>query len=368
MQLAMCISIIMANCYSYFVDLTDHLRLNERLKCYECEKLIKFIAECDLPWKCKHINYLVVKSAMPGSGVAASLACNLSVTSWKNLLRKEDLDMETLQAIVSLKGVISAQDVVSIAPDKDMALLQFAIKNSTPKFNDSCLTKLAEEAIKLKKSSFAQVILDYLSPEGDSDKLIQQALKYKDIIFIEKFVSCRDAEINPASIVNILSKSDLTNKGLISYVMSTPEGQKSLFLKAVELFEFKLAEQCLKGVNDNAKKIDLSNILKFLNQGNKDSRQELYSFTKRLLKLKCDPNGLEGGVCPLDVILGLSKEFQSEKTCFLVLLLQHGATIAQCTYQRKNGTTLIHVATQFAIETGETIGNMSIMVTIIRSH
>lgn len=342
--------------------MTNLLRLEERLESHKCAALIKFIAnaeEKDFP-KSKLIHYLVVKSDMPGSGVAVALSCDLSGFPWKSLLKKRTLNLEMMQAlVVSLKGTITTQDVDDIIhyySDKNVALLNFALCNSTHKFDSSVLIKLCEQAMKLKKLSFANTVINYSLSVEDSSKLIQQALKAKNFDFIEVIIS-QGANVDPVKLLNKMSKSDILAKSsLISFILSTPEGREQLCLKAVKYSEFKLAEDCLVNAEGEttSRDINLSSVLEHLNLGiNSEERQQLVLFVKNLLELGLNPNGQDGEACPLDVALMLSNEYQSEKRELLLLLLQYGATIECCTYPRGKGTTLIHEVTKFAIDSGK---------------
>lgn len=343
--------------------MTDHLGLEERLNSHECTNLIKFIAgstEKDLPLKCKHVHFLVVKSNVPGSGVAATLFCDLSGFPWKNLLQKEDLDMETVQAIVSLKGILTAQDFVQHARDnQNIAILHFAITNSTPKLDDSSLIKLCELAIKRKKFNFAKELMNYSTTENCVIKLIELSLKFNSLDFVEKMVSQSQdlTTIDPTLIVSKMGKMDIqTRNNLNSFIMSTPEGCTQLLLKAIEYSEFKVAENCLIAVKGEFLKIkiDLSTVFRY-HQGNKEERQKRLQFIEKLLELGVDPNGDIGKTCPLDVVMELSKDYQHEKEELIMLLLKYGAAIERCTYQREKGTTLVHEATKFAIDSGKTL-------------
>lgn len=237
------------------------------------------------------------KECIARSGVAISLLCDLSGFPWKNLLQKKDLNLETVEAIISLKGTI------------------------TPR---------------------------------DSIKLIDLALKLNNFDFVEKMV-LQNTSIDRAIIVSKMRKKDIqTRSKLNSFIMSTPEGCAQLLLKAVEYFEFKVAEECLKAGSKSLKtRVDIISVLKS-HQGSKEERQQRIEFIEKLLELGYfDPNEQIGEACPLDVVLALSKEYQSEKEKLVMLLLQHGASIKHCTYQRSKGTTLVHEATRFAIDSGK---------------
>ena len=342
-----------------FIGMTDLLNLEKKLNSDECTKLIKFITSCIHPTenfllKCQIIEFLVVKSEVPGSGVASTLSCDLSSFSWGNLFQETGLSLVTVQAIVSLKGIISSEDIHSIVQYvSNEDILVFATKKCTPKLNDSDYIKIYELALKLNMLKVVEELVDQLSTR-DSTKLVQ---KCKTWDLIEDVVT-KGVIINPATIVNKMSKADIQARtSLISYIKSTPEGCKELFLKAVEYSEFQWAEDIAKAPH-TASKISISHLIKFPSQANTKEKEQRILLFKKLLDFRYDPNGLEGEPCPLDVVLELPEEYWNEKLKLLMVLLQHGAAIEHCTYERKNGATLIHLATKFAIDS-ERKGTMS---------
>ena len=336
--------------------MTDLLCLEKKLDSDECTKLILFIANSS--WKCELIHYLVVKSDLPGSGVAATLSCDLSGFPWKYLLQKQGVNVEVVQAIAALKGIITPQDISNIirhVNGKDCAILHFSISHCTPKLDNFGLIKLYEVAMRGGKSKFADEVLSYLTSMGDPGQLIKQAMSLKSYSFVEKLIS-QGEKFDPTLVVSKLQWSDMQTKtSLISCIMSTPQGRLQLFLKAVGFHEFGLAEDCLVEPMDAAMKsrINLSSILKFpMNEVTRYRRQQFVSFVKKLLDLGINSNGESSATHPLDIVLNLSNDFHSEKVDLLVLLLEYGAAIDQCLYEKAKGTTLIHVATKFAIDSG----------------
>ena len=325
----------------------------------KCLEVIKFIvatpAPGDFQWKCKTVDFLVRKSELPGSGVAVTLSCDLSGFLWKHLLQKRDLNYATAQAIVSLQGKFSLKDVESILEkviDANAPVLQLALKNCSLPFN---VNHLLDQALKYKKPKFVQELMKH-SPSlvtEHSDTLIKQFLKLKNFDIIVEMIA-EGVQIKPALIINEMSKSDIiaTESKILSHLKSTLEGQVELFFKAVEYTEFKLAEECLNA--EVKEHISLSRILKLSVKGNEEERKQCISFIKGLLDDKISPNmKSDNEMCPLDVVLEFTKPYQAEKIELLTLLIEHGAAIECCTYQKTNQTTLLHIATKFAIETGE---------------
>ena len=329
------------------------LDLHRELDACDCTCLIKFMVDSNLSWKCKHINYLVAKSKLLGSGIASTLSCNLSEIPWKSLLQKDDVNLETIQVIIPLNGQITPQDVVFHVKD-DVSMLQLAIESCDKNLDDDTLIQLCEQAIKSKKFNFSKNLINCLKPTGNSDKLVELALKSNSLDMIEILAS-QNLKIDPALIVSKMKKSDINTREILNfYIMSTPKSCAHLLHKSIEYQESEVAERCLSTEDSEGlkKEIDLSSILCY-RQGSKDERQKRLEFIEKLLAFGCDPNGLPEKPCPLDVVMELTKEYQQEKESLLMLLLKHGVAIQRCTYQRQKGTTLIHEAIRFAIDSGK---------------
>lgn len=342
--------------------MTDLINLEERLGSAKCTELIMSLARGNLPWNFQLLRYLVLKSDMPGSGVAATLCCNLSTFPWNNLLQKQEIDLEMVQAVVSLKGVVTLQDIFNVIhfiDSKKFTILNFTISHCSQKLDDCDLIELYKFANKRKKSKFAEEIMDYSLSTRDVNKLIVVATTNLGYDFIEKILELKQKSVNPTVLVNELPLTAIKlSSSLISCIHSTPESRAQLLLKAIQHFEFQMAEDCLKWPLDTTirSKIDVSHVLQFqMNQASRDKRQHFVSFVKKLLDTGIDPNGQDGEICPLDLVLKQSNEYHSEKMELLISLLEHGAAISHCMYEKTKETTLIHVATKLAIDSGRLI-------------
>ena len=187
----------------------------------------------------------------------------------------------------------------------------------------------------------------------DMCEFSEQALKCKKFGFFKVLISC-GAKLNVASMVKELSKSDIfPETEFVSYVKLTVEGRVGLFLTALKYSEYEFAESFVSDTESEsvASQISLSSVLECPIQGNLEARKRFISFVKRLLENGIDPNGNEEANS-LNLVLNLPKANQTEKIELLTLLLQQGAMIERCTYQRKK-TTLPHIATKLAIEAGK---------------
>ena len=377
---------------------TDSLNLENIWSSDECARVIKSMAasygfDAEYKVEYKHISYLLMKTEeMPGSGVAVTLSCDLSGFPWRHLIGV--LKCDAIQIIISHGGSLSLQDIREITKkgsSENAAVLLLALEKCTPSPSDKDMTALFELALKFKKFVFAEQVAEYYPSlaTGDLIKLIIKFLKLKKFGFVEdimrhslplvsgglsvlikrllkhkKFdfivdIILQGEEINVSQITQELAKSDISgsksNMRIISHLQSSFEGRIALFYKAVEFSEYKLAEDCLQlGTNETiTNKICLSSVLKIQIGQNIEERKERLHFIKKLLEDKIDPNGQDKELNSLDAVLALPRDYQTEKIELLTLLLQHGAQIEHCTYQRKEQTTLIHIATRFAIDSGK---------------
>ena len=336
------------------------LALETKLDCKSCTDVITTatVSTDNILWSCKHVDFLVRKGELPGSGVAITLSCDLSDFFWEYLLRKHDLSHATVEAIISLQGKFSLKDIEYIMELEKIngaiaPVLQLAMKECSPSIGKKCWNHLFNQALKYKKLWFVEELLKY-SPSFVTEHSIKQCLKLKNFDIIVEMIA-KGVQIEPALIIDEMSKSDITSteSKILSHLKSTLEGQVQLFFKAVIFCEFKLAETWF---NEEVKKhVSLTSVLLKLSfRGNERERNRCISFIKGLLESGIDPNNKRSGeMCPLDVVLEFRKSYQAEKIEMLTLLIEYGAAIECCTYQKKNQTTLLHFATQLAIESGE---------------
>lgn len=310
-----------------FTDLTKLLNFENLLSGEECTSVIKFMATFnDKDFKSKYVNFFIVKSEIPGSGVVQTLSCDFSSFSWSEIIKRYRLNYDAMKAIVAQGGLLNTRDIYFIVTEykENVSMLELAMENCTPKPNHEDMCKYSEQALKRGKFGFIMVLISH------------------------------GVKVSVAKIVQEMRKSDiLSNERIISYLKSTPEGRVELFFKAMKYSEYVLAESLFSSTENEsvAHKIGLSSVLKCQCQTNSEARMKFIAFVKTLLENGIDPNG-DGEANSLDIVLEFPREYQTEKIELLTLLLQQGAAIEQCTYQRKNETTLLHIATRFAIDSG----------------
>lgn len=275
---------------------------------------------------------------MTGSGVVQTLSCDLSGLSWKKIIKKNILEFDAMKVIISQGGVFTISDIDFIVTEckENVPLLELVMTICTPQ----------------------------PSPE-DLLRLCEQALRHKKFKLVLSLISC-GAKINVARITQEMHKSDVLS--IISYLKSTLKGRIELFFKAVKYSEYSLAESLLSdGENDSESvfsRISVSScLLGCPLQGNSVDRQGYIAFVKGLLEKGVNPSR-DRDSSPLDIVLKFPKEYQADKIELLTLLLQHGAAIEQCTHQRENETTLIHIAAKFVIDSGTPCDNYFYVVCI----
>ena len=308
--------------------MTDSLSLEHLLSSHDCTSVIKSLANYSHQlFESKHINYLMVKNEMSGSGVVQTLSCDLSGIFWKKLIKQNRLEYDAMKVIVAQGGLFKSHDIqVMIKVYEDNApILELVMNYCIPKPTNRDLCKFSDQALTCKKFGFTKVL-----------------------------ISC-GAKLNVANMLQELSMSDiLSEMEFVSYIKSTVEGRVGLFFKALKYSEYDFAESLVSGTESEpvASKISLSSVLACPFLQNLEARKKFVSVVKVLLENGTDPNG-SGEVNPLDITLSLPKDSQTEKIELLALLLQQGAAIERCTYQRKNKTTLLHIATKFAVKSGK---------------
>lgn len=314
----------------------------------EYANLIKFLAKSNkIPWRCKHIKFLVERSIIPGSG----LSCDLSGFPWWNLLKKEDLDVGTVQAIVSLGGVIdfsAIRDVMNHV--EDPVIIRFIVEDTIPRLKNTEIIRLIRQS---KNSTFTEELL--LS--CDRDALIKHAVRDNCLDIVEILV-LKETEVDLNLLLTKMSKGGLHAKpDLISFIKSKPEGCIKLFYKALEHFELNLAIDCLDE-GETRRNVDLSKVIEVLISQVNVNKQDVISFIEKLLKSDVNPNRI-GSEVPLNAVLRLPDDYHHK---LLKLLLQYHADVENCIDAEVVGITLIHTATKLAIDSGKDYHTLSLNI------
>lgn len=296
----------------------------------ECQAVVNVMSTSEeraLNWNSQHMKYLVMPTAVPGSGVTTTISCDLSAFKWEFLIRKCDFDLDIMQAILSLGAVIATADlrtIVNTVRDSKTEVLTHALDKFTPPLASICLNSLCTHALKLGKENFHSIFLS------------------------------RGATVEAASILKEIPLPEITRcKWMYSSITSTPKGCILLVQSALDKGNFKALESC-EIPQSYKNEVDLGSFVQPSVQGSTEKKKKCIQFIGSLLESgRVNSNGLQGEKHPLDVVLELSNVHIKEKMELLCLLLQHGADIQHCTFPRKKQTTFLHIATQFTIDDGK---------------
>ena len=297
--------------------------MEKELKSNECNEIIQFLLKSSLSWQSEHISYLVVKSKMPGSGIASTLSCDLSEISWKFLLQNSFLKKELIQAIMSLQGVIEESDILILIQkdqDEDSEIFRLVLDNCTPALSNEKITSLCQQALNQKK------------------------LKYVDMLILQ------GATPNVSELADIMTDQENIPAcmNIMSHVKSAPAVYTMMLLKLLKKGKFSVAEEwVLKDSKDSM--IDLSAILKSDMIDDKDYRKDYISFIKNILGTKAKS---VNEICPIiDTILEQDCIHHAVKIQLLLsILIENHACIQYCAFPKNNSTTLLHIVTKLAID------------------
>ena len=284
------------------------------------------------------MDYLVrTTPTIKGSGYALQCGCELSNIKSSNLLKKSDMTVTTLEAFFKLGVRVKRSDV------------QDAIK---------CVNSSATDVFKLVLSACKDHI-----DIGELTSLCSIALSPRSIkADIAAHLVSLGATPQCNDIVSTLDSFN-PNEQLMSYLLSTKDGSTTFIKKAFKNPAYvDTANRYLDGAfgSVNVELIDLAELLPFV-QSNTDLFQ-------KLLSVEVNPNGILNGNKPLDVVLEMSKVSTAHKVDFICMLTEAGASLECASYPKTIGTTIIHLATSMALETGVCIDLCTCTCMHIRRH
>lgn len=271
---------------------------------------------------CKHLQFVVIKGQKRGSGIAQELECDLSKLDTSKLFKKSDVDIQTLEAVMKLGAKIKLKNIekaVKHITDDKVLILESAVAACDPKLESDALTSLCTQSLSLNKPLL-------------SSFLISQGAK-------------PDCEIMIKAV-----DTKKPHEGLVSCLLSTPDGSACLLMHALVKSSLDLAQRCLE---DGCRSIfgEVINLGDFL-KSSKDFLCQNPNLLEKLLKMGVRPDGLSDSGRPIDIVLALPKDFQHRARLFCTLI-ENGADLAKTTYPRAQGTTVFHIATDMAIQLGE---------------
>ncbi len=315
----------------FFKGLEEGLHLDNIIQSRkECMVIINELVKSHYDYfqlKSKHLKYLLVSTGSLGSGIAAKHFCYHKYTlKWSNIIKTNDFDIETMEAVISVGGQITVTEVkaiISSVHESKEQILRFALDYCKTSLNSQELNSLGVAACKAKKILFLSMVLT------------QGGIVDREDIYN-----------------NFLASTVFANKATFSYVIADKKGVQKLIKLALEKSEFDFLERNKGNLLPSSNcSVDLSTLVQSCSHGTSEKKNKCAEFIVSLLEDKSVPaDGKEGELIPLDTVLEFPKHCNKQKIVLIGALLRNGANIQRCTYARKEQTTILHSATQIAID------------------
>ena len=301
---------------------TTILKLGDFLTRDECTAMVTTLLSIKMCCA-KHLQYVIMKTDMTGSGIAIDLNCDLSELKISKLFDKKDIDVPTIEAAMKLGATIKLKNVekaVKALSDDQVPILEFVLTACDPNLDTNAYTSLCNQALSLNK------------PE------------------VSAFLISKGAKPDNESVIKFIDNQK-PHESLVSYLLPKPDGCVCLLIHAINISALALARRCLEGCTVIFKDIiDLGNFLK----SPKDLLCQNSNFFEELLKLGANPNGLSDDIRPIDVILTLPSNFEY-KSRLICTLAEHDADFTKATCPRTQGTSIFHIGTEMAIQLSKLI-------------
>ena len=311
---------------SDFIGTLKLFELNPRPA--DCTKLIdRLLAREDS--KAAHLKFLLVKTPdLKGSGIAGSLQCNLSEISCSGLLEKPDLESATLRAFFELGGLLTSEDVEN-----------------------------AVRELPIDKVDVLRVVMDACSSRKlqiGLDSLCRKSLLDHRDKFAAFFIS-RGAKPDRSLVMRVMDWDDL-NEGLFTYVRDgySDVERAALLCAAVKKNSTEVAAKVLSSGSIAAEHVDLGGLI----QSTSGALAASPGLVQQLIAAGVSPNGSERSIRPLEALLRLkcySVERKAAVASLVSLLCRSGADLEDLRVPGEDGATLVHRATELAMDTGEGI-------------
>ncbi len=301
--------------------------IRSRKECIAILNALVYFDNDHFQLKSRHLKYLLVPTSSLGSGIAVQYFCDHKYTlKWSNVIKTNDFDIETMEAIISVGGHITVTEIkaiiTSVHESKEQTL-HFTLDNCKTSLNSKEINSLGVAACKSKKITFLSMVL------------------------------MRDGIVDREDIYNnFLPSSIFANKATFNYVIADKKGVQKLIKLALEQNEFDFLERNKDNLLPSSNcTVDISTLIQSCSHGTSEKKKKCVEFIISLLDNKIvSADGIDGELIPLDTVLEFPKNCNKQKIKLIGALLKSGANIQRCTYARKEQTTILHSATQIAID------------------
>ena len=296
---------------------TSVLKLGEFLTQDQCTALVTELLTLKTCYG-NHLQYVIMKTDMAGSGIAVNLKCDLSKLKTSKLFEKKGIAISTIEAAVKLGATVklkSVEKAVKHISDDQVPILELSLTACDPKVDGEALTSLCNQALSLNKPT------------------------------ISSFLISKGAKPDNESVIKSINTQE-PHESLVSYISSTPDGCVCLLMHAINNSALDLAKRCLDGSTlIFSQVIDLNNFL----TSSKGLLCQNPDFFEELLKSGANPDGLCDSNRPIDALLALPSDFE-HKSRLICTLAECGADLTKATYPRTQATSIFHIGTEMAIQ------------------
>ena len=296
-----------------------------QLTASNCVKLIKKLLTKEESTALQ-LKFLLVKIPdCEESGLASSLSgCNLSSISCSLVLKKAGLDAATLQSFLNLGASLTFEDIreaIVNVPDSEVELITVLIDTSTARSLHVQLDVLYMISLHIKKYMFAKQLILKGAIAGSNEA--RKAIDWESI--------------SEELLLLIASRSSASERA-------------ELLCETINNDHPNIAEKILSISPIKFDHIDLASLIQSPSATLVSSPQLL----KELIDAGISPNGRE--IQPLDAVLRLPRLSRDGKvtvaTLISILCSSEEINLECICVPLENGTTLVHIATELAIETG----------------
>ena len=190
--------------YYAFAGNTSILKLCDFLTQDECTAMVTALLSMKTCYA-KHLQYVIMKTDMTGSGIAVDLKCDLSELKISKFFDKKDIDVPTIEAVMKLGAKIKLKNVekaVKLLSDDQVPIIEFVLTACDPNLDINTFTSLCNQALSLNKPEVSALLISK-GAKPDNENII-------------KFID-----------------NQKPHESLVSYLLPKPDGCVCLLMHAI---------------------------------------------------------------------------------------------------------------------------------------
>ena len=277
-------------------------------------------------WMCQHLEYLIVESELPGSGIAKVLSCNLADFSWSEIFKKHEFSEKIMLVLLSLGAVVSHEnltEIIQFVAGSKIDVLHLALNQSVKPLDKKILNSLCIQSLKTNKTLFSSCIMEH------------------------------GAKLEIKEILSEFSASQIIDQKLLSNIIHSTSANFVLFLlSCLKRGNATALNYCKSVIQRGGKQdFDLTILIKTFEKGNKMKHTQSNDFMEWLLRERyASPNGITGHIHPIDAVFGLPES--SNKSKLYYLLFQYDADLQTSALPAIDQSVILQDVTLSALKSG----------------